>query len=139
MMRGLATAGAEQFAEELALSTSGAKGPREENAFIAALKRCATQNLLLVLMAAFCSAPLQAQSSAPSAAPPTPGPRADVVYLHGNVYTGVPANSQFSSIQREEAIAVREGRIQAVIRPNVDLTGPSLSGTGGCATPGVTT
>ena len=114
MMRGLATAGAEQFAEELALSTSGAKGPREENAFIAALKRCATQNLSLVLMAAFCSASLQAQSSAPGAAPPTPGPRADVVYLHGNVYTGVPANSQFSSIQREEAIAVREGRIQAV-------------------------
>jgi hypothetical protein len=43
-----------------------------------------------------------------------PGPKADIVYLHGNVYTGVPANSQFSSILREEAIAVREGRIQAV-------------------------
>jgi hypothetical protein len=42
------------------------------------------------------------------------GPKADVIYLHANVYTGVPANVQFSSILREEAIAVRGDRIQAV-------------------------
>jgi predicted amidohydrolase YtcJ len=40
--------------------------------------------------------------------------RADVIFIHANVYTGVPANAQFSSILREEAIAVRGERIQAV-------------------------
>ena len=41
-------------------------------------------------------------------------PKADVIFIHANVYTGVPATSQFSSILREEAIAVRGDRIQAV-------------------------
>jgi predicted amidohydrolase YtcJ len=41
-------------------------------------------------------------------------PKADVIFIHGNVYTGVPSNAQFSSILREEAIAVRGDRIQAV-------------------------
>jgi predicted amidohydrolase YtcJ len=41
-------------------------------------------------------------------------PKADVLFLHANVYTGVPANSAFSSILREEAIAIRGDRIQAV-------------------------
>jgi predicted amidohydrolase YtcJ len=41
-------------------------------------------------------------------------PKADIIFTHGNVYTGVPANSQFSSILREEAIAVRKDRILAV-------------------------
>lgn len=50
---------------------------------------------------------LSAQTSASS-------PKADVIYVHGNVYTGVPANSQFNSIGREEAIAVRGDRILAV-------------------------
>jgi predicted amidohydrolase YtcJ len=67
--------------------------------------------------------PGQAQSSAQGGAVPTPdatqtssaaGLKADTIFLHGNVYTGTPANSQFSSILRQEAIAVREGRIQAV-------------------------
>jgi len=47
----------------------------------------------------------------------TPGaskPKADVIFIHGNIYTGVPANSAFSSIAREEAIAVRGDRIEAV-------------------------
>jgi predicted amidohydrolase YtcJ len=42
------------------------------------------------------------------------GPKADVIFIHGNVYTGVPADTQVSSIQRAEAIAVRGDRIQAV-------------------------
>jgi predicted amidohydrolase YtcJ len=50
----------------------------------------------------------QAQSSSP------PLPKADILFVHANVYTGVPANSQFSSILREEAIAVRGDRILAV-------------------------
>jgi predicted amidohydrolase YtcJ len=41
-------------------------------------------------------------------------PRADAIYMHANVYTGVPSNTPFSSIVREEAIAVRGDRIQAV-------------------------
>jgi len=47
-------------------------------------------------------------------------PKADLIFIHGNVYTGVPANTQFSSILREEAIAVRGDRILAVGK-NVDL------------------
>jgi predicted amidohydrolase YtcJ len=41
-------------------------------------------------------------------------PKADIIFMHANVYTGVPANTPFSSILREEAIAVRGDRIQAV-------------------------
>ena len=47
---------------------------------------------------------------------PTPDtrPKADVIFIHANVYTGVPANTAFSSVLREEAIAVRGDRIEAV-------------------------
>jgi predicted amidohydrolase YtcJ len=41
-------------------------------------------------------------------------PKADIIFEHANVYTGVPANVQFSSIVREEAMAVRGDRILAV-------------------------
>ncbi|HEY3972034.1 MAG TPA: amidohydrolase [Candidatus Sulfotelmatobacter sp.] len=54
-----------------------------------------------------------AQTPAPGAAPDT-RPRADIIFTHANVYTGVPADTPFSSILREEAIAVRGDRIQAV-------------------------
>ena len=47
-------------------------------------------------------------------------PKADIIFEHGNVYTGVPANAQFSSIMREEAIAVRGDRIEAVGK-NADM------------------
>src|SRR6202163_4495322 len=46
--------------------------------------------------------------------------KADIIFEHGNIYTGVPANAQFSSILREEAIAVRGDRIQAVGK-NADI------------------
>jgi predicted amidohydrolase YtcJ len=52
------------------------------------------------------------QESAPPAADAKP--KADIIFIHANVYTGVPANTPFSSILREEAIAVRGDRIQAV-------------------------
>jgi predicted amidohydrolase YtcJ len=55
------------------------------------------------------------QGSAQSAEQkPAPGPKADILFVHANVYTGIPANSAFSSIAREEAIAVHGDRIQAV-------------------------
>jgi predicted amidohydrolase YtcJ len=68
---------------------------------------------VLCLAGALCSA----QSQSPAAAP---GPKADIIFVHANVYTGVPSNAQFSSILREEAIAVRGDRIQAVGK-NVDI------------------
>jgi len=54
--------------------------------------------------------------AAQNAAPETKDskPKADAIYIHANVYTGVPAASQFSSVERAEAIAVRGDRIQAV-------------------------
>lgn len=41
-------------------------------------------------------------------------PRANIIFIHANIYTGVPANNAFSSISRAEAIAVRGDRIEAV-------------------------
>jgi len=59
---------------------------------------------------------LSGTGAAQNAAPETKDskPKADAVYLHANVYTGVPEGSQFSSVMRVEAIAVRGDRIQAV-------------------------
>jgi predicted amidohydrolase YtcJ len=48
------------------------------------------------------------------ATPEAAKPKADLIFMHANVYTGVPANTPFSSVLREEAIAVRGDRIQAV-------------------------
>jgi len=50
-------------------------------------------------------------------APPNPSdakPKADILFVHANVYTGVQANTPFASIDREEAIAVRGDRILAI-------------------------
>lgn len=47
-------------------------------------------------------------------------PKADFIFIHANVYTGVPSNTAFSSTLREEAIAVRGDRIQGVGK-NVDM------------------
>jgi predicted amidohydrolase YtcJ len=58
------------------------------------------------------------QQAAPAAA--DANPKADTIFMHANVYTGVPANTPFSSILREEAIAVRGDRIQAVSK-TVDI------------------
>jgi len=56
-----------------------------------------------------------------------PLPRADVIFLHGNVYTGVVDKAAFNAVKRAQAIAVRGDRIQAVGQ-NADilkLKGPS--------------
>jgi predicted amidohydrolase YtcJ len=129
----------------MGLATSGAKAPFGSKYLFAALKRCATQKLpaavvshpstgsgqapsqsarrmghpgiILLAAAALCSAQSQNPEAAPAA---VPGPRADIIFIHANVYTGVPSNTAFSSILREEAIAVRGDRIQAVGK-NVDI------------------
>lgn len=51
------------------------------------------------------------QTSAPAA---DTKPKADVIFFHANVYTGVPADTPFGDVLREEAIAVRGDRILAV-------------------------
>jgi predicted amidohydrolase YtcJ len=109
-------------------TASGAKAPCLSQISLAALSRCTTQNQLyrgilsvgtFLALSAFFSY-LHAQNSAPPLAPPASGPKADVIYIHGNIYTGIAANDQFSSIGREEALAVRGDRIQAVGK-NVDI------------------
>jgi predicted amidohydrolase YtcJ len=53
-------------------------------------------------------------------------PRADVIFLNANIYTGVDTSS-FHAIQRAEAMAVHDGRVEAVGRNDeiVKLKGPS--------------
>lgn len=41
-------------------------------------------------------------------------PKADIIFTHGNVYTGVAVVSSFKMTKRAEAIAVRQGRIEEV-------------------------
>jgi predicted amidohydrolase YtcJ len=73
--------------------------------------------LILWLAAALCWAQPQTPPARPA---PASGPKADIIFIHANVYTGVPATTQFTSILREEAIAVRGDRIQAVGK-NVEI------------------
>ena len=64
---------------------------------------------VLCLLACCLSGTAQTDAPAPEAKP-----KADIIFMHANVYTGVPSNTPFSSVLREEAIAVRGDRIQAV-------------------------
>ncbi len=43
-------------------------------------------------------------------------PKADVIFLHGNIYTGVADTSSFHANPRAEAMAIRDGRVAAVGR-----------------------
>jgi predicted amidohydrolase YtcJ len=58
-----------------------------------------------------------AQTSAPAT---DSKPKADMIFVHANIYTGVPADTPFSSVLRAEAIAVKGDRILAVGK-TVDL------------------
>jgi predicted amidohydrolase YtcJ len=42
-----------------------------------------------------------------------PAPKADVIYVHGNIYTGVSGTSSFHVIERAEAMALRADRVLA--------------------------
>ena len=61
----------------------------------------------VLLSLAFCSAQAQDQPVMP---------KADLIFVHGNVYTGVVEASSFKSIKRAQAIAVRGDRIEAICR-----------------------
>jgi predicted amidohydrolase YtcJ len=54
-------------------------------------------------------------------------PRADVIFLHANIYTGVAATSAFRAIEHAEALAVLGDRIEAVgaERDIIELKGPA--------------
>lgn len=80
--------------------------------------RCYLVNSIFLTASLFPLAILSAQTG--TQAPSDSKPKADIIFIHANVYTGVPSNSQFSSILREEAIAVKGDRIQAVGK-NVDI------------------
>ena len=95
----------------MTIVTSGAKARRYQRKVFAALKRCATHKSLIAML---CCMPSWSQDQLPAVSSAAPGPKADIIFEHANVYTGVPANAQFSSILRQEAIAVRGDRIQAV-------------------------
>ncbi len=43
----------------------------------------------------------------------TPSIKADTIYIHANIYTGVAGSSSFHEIQRAPAMAVRGDRIMA--------------------------
>ncbi len=73
--------------------------------------------LVVLMSVAVCSGQTFAQN-APALSEPRP--KADVIFIHGNVYTGVPSNDRFSSVLREEAIAVRGECIEAVGK-NLDI------------------
>ena len=44
----------------------------------------------------------------------TPAAKADTIYIHANIYTGVAGTSSFHEIQRAQALALRGDRIMAV-------------------------
>jgi predicted amidohydrolase YtcJ len=64
-------------------------------------------NLRAFLIVVFLSMTVSAQDQ-----PTTP--KADAIFLHGNVYTGVMESSSFKALKRAQAIVVRGDRIQAV-------------------------
>ncbi|MFZ1917683.1 MAG: amidohydrolase [Terriglobales bacterium] len=67
---------------------------------------------LIVLCALSSAASAQNSSAAQAAALP---PKADVIFIHGNIYTGaVDASSSLGSGKRAEALAIRGDRILAV-------------------------
>jgi hypothetical protein len=57
-----------------------------------------------------CMSALMQAHTANSGAQPKP----DAIFVHGNVYTGIVMGPSFDTIQRAEAIAVRDGRVVAV-------------------------
>src|SRR5258708_8914402 len=58
---------------------------------------------------------------------PAPVVKADTIYVHANIYTGVAGGSSFHEIQRAQALAVRGDRILAVGREAdiLKLKGPA--------------
>src|SRR5580692_2276455 len=96
-------------------ATLGTQVPSPRKDFLVALKRCASGGLqaavqfhlsqrtrkmghpAVVFVLAFCCC-VGLQAAGQAAGVTVPGPKADAIYIHANVYTGVPSNAGFSSI-----------------------------------------
>jgi predicted amidohydrolase YtcJ len=80
-----------------------------------------TSSVLLLAMIAGVTTTTAGAQTVPSQ------PRADVIFLNANIYTGVVDTSSFHAVERAEAMAVRDGRVEAVGRSDqiVKLKGPS--------------
>ena len=95
-------------------ATSTAKAPPGKDLLFAPLKRCATQTLsALFTVAISCLGIGQGQNLAPPVTS-TAGPKADAIYIHANIYTGLCSTHDCRSVQRVGAIAVGGDRIEAV-------------------------
>ena len=55
-----------------------------------------------------------------------PAPKADVIVLHGNIYTGITVASSFHETKRADAMAIRGDRIQDIGKESdiLKLKGP---------------
>src|SRR5436189_5760087 len=69
--------------------------------------------------------PGQATQRQPGQDQPAP-PRADVIVLHGNIYTGITVASSFHETKRADAMAIRGDRIQEIGKESdiLKLKGP---------------
>jgi predicted amidohydrolase YtcJ len=76
------------------------------------------------LLSVFC--PMLSARSQTASTPASKSP-ADMIFLHGNIYTGVAGVSSFHEMQRAQAIAVSGDRIQAIGKESdiLKLKGPS--------------
>lgn len=92
------------------MRTFGVRFLREVQRSPVSLKSHFANPILFLLAISFMHAQVQGNTREADSSKPKP----DAIYIHANVYTGIPATSQFSSILREEAIAVRGDRILAV-------------------------
>jgi predicted amidohydrolase YtcJ len=63
-------------------------------------------NIWVVLLSLLFICTVRAEEAAP--------PRADAIFIHGNIYTGVVDKAAFNAVKRAQAIAVRGDRVQAV-------------------------
>ncbi len=63
-------------------------------------------NVRIVLLSLLVICTARAEDAAP--------PRADAIFIHGNIYTGIIDKAAFNAIKRAQAVAVRGDRIQAV-------------------------
>lgn len=77
--------------------------------------------VLLLVLTSVAVAQDQAGKEAPAK------PKADTIFLHGNVYTGIAGTSNFGVTKRAQAIAVRDDRIQAIgtVEEILPLKGPN--------------
>lgn len=82
--------------------------------------KLATTVFTRTMIAALSLATVSAQNS-PSQ------PKADIIFRNGNIYTGVVDTSSFHASERAEALAVRDGRVEAMGRDDeiMKLKGPS--------------